>query len=156
MYVLFLAVNGVTEGFTFAVMSQEHVDRSVLAQCHFVYWLFLFCRHNYLLTISSLLYLLASYMLTGLCGSAGLILANCVNMAVRIVCSCKFIRDFFSTTSYHPLRHSIPSLKLLLTFVIALLVTALSEVEKVLWFCKVLNVFINRCIFAVDMAGCGD
>lgn len=30
MYVLFLAVNGVTEGFMFAVMSQEHIDRSVV------------------------------------------------------------------------------------------------------------------------------
>jgi len=29
IYVLFLAVNGVSEGFTFAVMSKEHVDRSV-------------------------------------------------------------------------------------------------------------------------------
>lgn len=29
MYVLFLAVNGVTEGFAFAMMSKEHVDRSV-------------------------------------------------------------------------------------------------------------------------------
>ena len=92
------------------------------------YYPLLNCSHNYLLMASSVLYLLASYVLAGLCGSTGLILANCVNMAVRIVCSLKFIRDFFSTTSYHPLRWSLPSLQLLLTFILTSLITALSEV----------------------------
>ena len=89
------------------------------------------CSHNYLLMASSVLYLLASYVLTGACGSAGLILANCVNMVVRIVCSLKFIKDFFSATSYHPLRRSVPSVKLLLTFTIISLVTVLSEVMHI-------------------------
>lgn len=111
MYVLFLAVNGVTEGFAFAMMSKEHVD-----------------RHNHLLMVSSVLYLMTSYVLTGVCGSAGLILANCVNMAVRIVCSLKFIRDFFSTTSYDPLRCGIPSVKFLLTFIIVSMITIMSEI----------------------------
>ena len=90
--------------------------------------LLLHCSHNYLLMGSSLLYLLASYVLTGVCGSAGLILANCVNMTVRIVCSLRFIKDFFSTTSYSPLRCSVPSVKLLLTFTIISIITVLSEV----------------------------
>ena len=37
MYVLFLAVNGVTEGFTFAMMSKEHIDRSACAYHHITY-----------------------------------------------------------------------------------------------------------------------
>ena len=165
MYVLFLAVNGVTEGFAFAMMSKQHIDRSVQAYVYVViferckfhkililnqrkikcllqninpskiimvihrpHYLLLYCSHNYLLIVSTILYLVASYVLTGVCGSAGLILANCVNMAVRIVCSLKFIKDFFSTTSYDPLRCSIPSVKLLLTFIIVSIITVTSEV----------------------------
>ena len=37
VYVLFLAVNGVTEGFAFAMMSKEHIDRSVQPHHHITY-----------------------------------------------------------------------------------------------------------------------
>lgn len=87
-------------------------------------------------------------------GSTGLILGNCVNMAIRIGCSLKFIRDFFSTTPYHPLEHSVPSTKLLATFVITLLVTALSEVLLVR-FSIIFVICTSRSIFAVGMAGYG-
>lgn len=133
MYVLFLAVNGVTEGFMFALMSQAHIDKSVRTYYDFVHYRFLLCRHNYLLTVSSVLYLTASYVLTQMCGSSGLVLANCVNMAVRIVCSLLFIRDFFSMTPYYSLKRSVPSVNLLIAFIITLVVTSLSEVVFMLY-----------------------
>lgn len=85
-----------------------------------------------MLAASSVIYLCASYALTELCGSTGLILANCVNMAIRIVSSLMFIRNFFLTTLYHPLRQSLLSMELLVTFIITLLVTTFSEVVSVL------------------------
>ncbi|XP_065912317.1 man(5)GlcNAc(2)-PP-dolichol translocation protein RFT1-like [Dysidea avara] len=111
LYILFLAVNGITEGFMFAVMSQEHVD-----------------RHNRWLVVFSVLYLMASFVLTWLCGSTGLILANCVNMAIRIICSILFINNFFSTTPFNLLKDCIPSKWLNITFIIIWIATALSEV----------------------------
>lgn len=86
------------------------------------------CRHNRLLVAFSVLYLIASFMLTWLLGSAGLILANCVNMAIRIIFSLKFINDFFSTTPFNPLKDCILSKWLNVVFVITWIATALSEV----------------------------
>ena len=35
LYILFLAVNGITEGFMFTLMSQEHVDRCGTGGVHY-------------------------------------------------------------------------------------------------------------------------
>ena len=129
-------------GFKFLLVLLEYWLKSHINSSY----LFLSYSHNYLLMISSVLYLLASYLLTGVCGSPGLILANCVNMAVRIVHSLKFIRDFFSTTSYHPLRRSVPSAKLLLSFTITSLVTAMSEVKP-----HIFKEFLTLCGVLVDL-----
>jgi len=78
------------------------------------------------------LYLMASFVLTWLFGSTGLILANCVNMAIRIFYSVLFINDFFSITPFNPVKDSIPSKWLNFIFVIIWIVTALSEVPAFL------------------------
>ena len=98
-------------------------------------------------------------MLTGVCGSAGLILANCVNMTIRIVCSLKFIKDFFTTTSYNPLRCSIPSARLLLTFIVVSIITVMSEVMSFMksftYLPMQVDLFLLCKRLAVEICSCG-
>ena len=66
LYVLIIAVNGMTECFMFATMSKEDVD-----------------AYNYKMMVFSILFLGASWYLTVL-GSVGFVIANCLNMLLRI------------------------------------------------------------------------
>jgi oligosaccharide translocation protein RFT1 len=77
VYVVFLALNGVTESFMFAAMTNVEVD-----------------RHNLWMVGFSAVFLGAAWQLTALYGSVGFILANCVNMGVRIGRSAFFIKAF--------------------------------------------------------------
>ena len=89
-YIPLLGLNGITECFFFALMSQSEIDRSVCAgrvRC----WqpvqtvlLLLHCRYNQKLLAFSALFLVSALLLTRVMGSAGFVLANCINMAVRI------------------------------------------------------------------------
>ena len=65
--VWFMAVNGVTEAYVFAAMSQKELD-----------------KYNRLMVLLSAIFLGLSWLLSRLFGSVGFILANCVNMALRI------------------------------------------------------------------------
>lgn len=62
-----MAVNGVTEAYVFAAMSQNDLD-----------------KYNRLMVLLSAIFLGLSWLLSRLLGSVGFILANCVNMALRI------------------------------------------------------------------------
>ena len=66
VYVLIIAVNGMTECFMFAAMSKEDVD-----------------AYNYKMMVFSVIFLAASWYLTFL-GSVGFVIANCLNMLLRI------------------------------------------------------------------------
>ena len=66
LYVLIIAVNGMTECFMFAAMSKEEVD-----------------AYNYKMMVFSVIFLAASWYLTFL-GSVGFVIANCLNMLLRI------------------------------------------------------------------------
>ncbi|GFV55951.1 protein RFT1 homolog [Trichonephila clavipes] len=68
LYVLLLAINGVSEGFKFAVMNHVEID-----------------RYNKSLVLLSVGFLTAAYCLVSVFGSSGFIIANCVNMLFRIV-----------------------------------------------------------------------
>jgi len=95
-------------------------------------------------------------VLTWLFGSTGLILANCVNMAIRIWCSILFINDFFYITPFNPVKDSIPSKWLNIIFIIIWIVTALSEVPAFYYHRNLLVLFcLCRFISAIDRAGCG-
>ncbi|PIK44034.1 hypothetical protein BSL78_19103 [Apostichopus japonicus] len=91
-YVLLLAINGTTECFVFAAMSQEQVD-----------------RYNKKMLLFSVLFLISSWYLTKTIGSVGFILANCLNMSARISHSIYFTRNYFKDSCYRPLRGLIPS-----------------------------------------------
>uniref|UniRef100_A0A8C4XF20 Protein RFT1 homolog n=1 Tax=Erpetoichthys calabaricus TaxID=27687 RepID=A0A8C4XF20_ERPCA len=111
LYVLLLAVNGVTECFTFAVMSKEEVD-----------------RYNFVMLALSICFLCFSYFLTWWHGSVGFILANCLNMALRIAHSIHFIQRYFAPSTHRPLSSLRLSPILVLVFLASGLVTAFSEV----------------------------
>ncbi|XP_029908462.1 protein RFT1 homolog [Myripristis murdjan] len=109
-YVLLLAVNGVTECFVFAAMSQEEVD-----------------KYNVVMLGLSLSFLFLSYMLTWWAGAVGFILANCLNMGLRILHSLFYISRYFQSSPWRPLRGLLPSPALLLALGLSAVVTALSE-----------------------------
>ncbi|XP_010767813.1 protein RFT1 homolog [Notothenia coriiceps] len=109
-YVLLLAVNGVTECFVFAAMSQREVD-----------------KYNLVMLALSLSFLFLSYMLTWWAGSVGFILANCLNMGLRILHSVFYIHRYFLSSQWKPLQGLLPSPLLLLALAVSAVVTALSE-----------------------------
>ncbi|XP_053456849.1 protein RFT1 homolog [Nycticebus coucang] len=110
-YVLLLAINGVTECFTFAAMSKEEVD-----------------RYNFTMLALSSSFLVLSYILTCWCGSVGFILANCFNMAIRITQSLFFIHHYYRGSPYRPLAGLRLSPVLLGVFALSGGITSVSEV----------------------------
>lgn len=78
----------------------------------------------------SVSFLFLSYMLTWWAGAVGFILANCLNMGLRIVHSLLYIHHYFQFSQWKPLRGLLPSPLLLLALGISAVVTALSEVQE--------------------------
>ncbi|CAH2312404.1 RFT1 homolog [Pelobates cultripes] len=111
LYVLLLAINGVTECFTFASMSKEEVD-----------------RYNYVMLGLSASFLCLSYYMTVWLGSVGFILANCFNMGLRIAHSVLYIRKYFKGSPYQPLRGLLPSPTVICMLGISTALTGYSEV----------------------------
>ncbi|XP_006876121.1 PREDICTED: protein RFT1 homolog [Chrysochloris asiatica] len=111
LYVLLLAINGVTECFTFAAMSKEEVD-----------------RYNFTMLALSSSFLVFAYLLTRWCGSVGFILANCFNMSIRITQSLSFIHRYYQKSPHRPLAGLYLSPALLGAFALSGGITGLSEV----------------------------
>ncbi|XP_023378065.1 protein RFT1 homolog isoform X1 [Pteropus vampyrus] len=111
LYVLLLAVNGVTECFTFAAMSKEQVD-----------------RYNFTMLALSSSFLVLSYLLTHWYGSLGFILANCFNMGIRITQSLCFIHHYYQKSPYWPLTGLYLSPVLFGAFALSGGITGISEV----------------------------
>ncbi|XP_004581600.2 protein RFT1 homolog [Ochotona princeps] len=110
VYVLLLAINGVTECFTFAAMSKEEVD-----------------RYNFTMLALSCSFLVLSYLLIRWCGSVGFILANCFNMGIRITHSLGFIHCYYRGSAYRPLAGLRLSPLLLGAFALSGGITSVSE-----------------------------
>uniref|UniRef100_A0A8C2T4V7 Protein RFT1 homolog n=2 Tax=Coturnix japonica TaxID=93934 RepID=A0A8C2T4V7_COTJA len=134
LYVLFLAVNGVTECFTFASMCKEEVD-----------------RYNFVMLALSFVFLCISYFLTRWHGSVGFILANCFNMGIRIAHSIQYIYEYFKESSYRPLTGLLPSPFLILAYVISGGITVYSEAffccDKG-WMSRLIHISIGALCFA--------
>ncbi|KAF8374951.1 rfth-1 [Pristionchus pacificus] len=77
VYILIIAINGVTEAFAFATMNVEQIF-----------------SHGGFLLVSSLVHLSLSYALCLQFGAIGFILANMANMSVRIVYSWRHINKY--------------------------------------------------------------
>ncbi|XP_051874398.1 protein RFT1 homolog isoform X2 [Pristis pectinata] len=111
VYVLLIAVNGVTECFTFAAMSNQEIG-----------------RYNLVMLALSLSFLGLSFCLTHWQGAVGFILANCLNMGLRITHSLRYISCYFRPTEHRPLRGLQLSAPLLLVYLASGIVTVLSQV----------------------------
>uniref|UniRef100_A0A6I8RJ28 Protein RFT1 homolog n=1 Tax=Xenopus tropicalis TaxID=8364 RepID=A0A6I8RJ28_XENTR len=111
LYVLLLAINGVTECFTFASMGKEDVD-----------------RYNYVMLGLSLSFLCLSYYMTLWLGSVGFILANCFNMGLRITHSLLYIMRYYKGSPYQPLIGLLPSPVVVCVLAVSAAVTGYSEV----------------------------
>eukprot|EP00042_Codosiga_hollandica_P030797 m.181113 g.181113 ORF g.181113 m.181113 type:complete len:538 (+) comp53461_c0_seq4:79-1692(+) len=111
-YLLLLAVNGMTECFMFAAMSQVEVE-----------------RHNLWMIGFSLVFLFAAYFLTQWFGSVGFTLANCINMLIRIVRSLQYINAYYASAGLNPRQYIsfLPRLSVCVVLLVALVLTKLSE-----------------------------
>ena len=78
--ILFLAVNGVSECFARAVMSEEEINE--------------FTRTMTLLSVG---YVFLTYTMTRMIGPVGMVTANCINMILRILCSFNVIKKTFQS-----------------------------------------------------------
>ncbi|XP_025107124.1 protein RFT1 homolog [Pomacea canaliculata] len=110
LYVLVIAINGTTEGFVFATMSKKDVD-----------------RYNKKMLVFSVMFLTMAWYLTKQIGSVGFIIANCLNMMARISHSIWFIQHYFAGSQFSPLSNMWPSIPVIVTMIISLLLTSVSE-----------------------------
>lgn len=78
IYILFLAVNGITEAFSQATMSVKELE-----------------KYKNIISIFALIYLGLFYVLIKSIGIYGIIIANCLNMSARIVTNTYYIHRYF-------------------------------------------------------------
>lgn len=104
VYIIFIALNGILECYSFAAMDTRQLDR-------FTYKMF----------IMSFVFVATSLALTSMLGSQGFIVTNCLNMATRIVISLLFIAHVCAQLGDHSfgtfLKAALPRPTTLLSFV---------------------------------------
>ncbi|KAL3639016.1 hypothetical protein CASFOL_016923 [Castilleja foliolosa] len=83
LYVIVLAMNGTSEAFLHAVATEKQLKQS-----------------NDSLLVFSLIYLVLNVLLIRTAGAIGLIVANSLNMILRIIYSAIFIRKYLKETSF--------------------------------------------------------
>nr|CAD7419336.1 unnamed protein product [Timema poppensis] len=142
--VLLLAVNGVTECYSFATMSTRQLDSppSTFSARRDRRLSYTAAReqggagrgshvtatmYNYMMALLSILFLIVSWGLTTLLGGVGFILANCCNMAARIAHSVQFIKEKYHDTTYQPLKGLVPGSYFLGMLVFTGTLTKISE-----------------------------
>jgi len=110
VYVLIVAVNGITECFMFALMSRSEIN-----------------DYNKRMMFFSFVFLAAALCFTNILGSAGLIMANCLNMIMRIIHSSLFIRQYFKSSILNPLYGIFPTRMVMFSLVLSFITTSWSE-----------------------------
>nr|CAG4644725.1 EOG090X04LH [Leptodora kindtii] len=111
-YVLLLGINGVTEAYVRAAMSSQQLD-----------------GHNRVMVVLSATFLILSWLLSRALGGVGFILANGINMLVRIGYSINYIKNHYSAIPEgSPLGSLIPNGMQVTTLALAFLIIASSEV----------------------------
>ena len=109
-YVVTLALNGLSEAFVHATASKT--------QLGFI---------NRMLVVFSAVFVAASILCVRLWGTAGVVLAGCLNMSLRIAFSCKLIGEHFASVPGFRLREAVPSKWVFLASAAAYASTQLSE-----------------------------
>lgn len=86
-------------------------------------------RYNYYMGFFSITFLLLSYQLTRFFGPVGFILANCTNLASRIIFSSRYIRKQYYSVDLKPLDGIKPKKLFAITLVVAGILCKFSEVQ---------------------------
>ncbi|CAN0891529.1 Protein RFT1 homolog [Linum grandiflorum] len=92
LYVIVLAMNGTSEAFLHAVATENQIKRS-----------------NDSLLLFSVIYVVLNVLLIRSAGAVGLILANSLNMTMRIIYSAVFIKSYFKDSSMFSFSNCMPS-----------------------------------------------
>ncbi|KAJ4708767.1 Protein RFT1-like [Melia azedarach] len=92
LYVIVLAMNGTSEAFLHAVATEDELKRS-----------------NDSLLVFSVIYVVMNVILIQSAGAVGLILANSLNMTLRIIYSAIFIKHYFQDSSSFSFCSCLPS-----------------------------------------------
>ncbi|XP_038709681.1 protein RFT1 homolog isoform X2 [Tripterygium wilfordii] len=91
LYIIVLAMNGTSEAFLHAVATENQIKRS-----------------NDSLLVFSLIYLVMNVLLIRSAGAVGLIIANALNMVLRIIYSAIFIKNYFQESSTFSFGRCLP------------------------------------------------
>ncbi|GAN01555.1 rft-1-domain-containing protein [Mucor ambiguus] len=112
IYIPFMGINGITEGFVQAVASKKDLTRL-----------------SYFMVLFSACFMTSGFVFMHLLklGATGLILANMVNLAIRISYSWHFIREYFGKNVTLSVRQWSPHVATLASFVLAWFVTHWSK-----------------------------
>lgn len=110
MYIAFLAINGITECFVFATMTKQQLD-----------------THNGKMAICTVVFLAASYLFSKTFGAVGLILANMVNMSLRIFLSFVHIRETHKDVDFDVIARSIPDYRVIAMLCVSCVSCLISE-----------------------------
>ena len=143
VYIYFLAINGITECFFNATMSQVEIE-----------------KHNYRLILFSVLFLFIAFFFAKIFNIYGFLIANCMNMSIRIGFSCFYIATFFTGYEYQndssvSNKHVYNVLKLLLPNPLLSLVLAISfviiKLSESYFHNQFMHFFIGVFTFIVNM-----
>lgn len=111
IYILFIALNGILEAYSFSVMNAAQLNEfnSKMLKC-------------------SILFIINSLLITRLIGSAGFIMANCINMLTRIIISLRFIGNIHSEYSIIVfIRNSMPKFLTLISYAIVFILLTMAQ-----------------------------
>jgi len=114
--ILFLSVNGITECFARAAMSEAQINSYTRA-----------------MSLISVIYLFLAFAFTKIIGPVGFVLANCCNMAIRIMFSLRVIRNVFSSLPTSPLSGLTPDNDILFLLLSGGVTCQLSEIYIYQW-----------------------
>lgn len=112
-FVLFMAVNGVSECYSFAIMTSKEVN-----------------DYNYLMSGMTVIFLSCAWVLSNIFGPLGFIMANCCNFIMRICHSCFVIQKQHSGAAnekHNPLKGFVPPWQSLVALVISGMICQASE-----------------------------
>ncbi|XP_050679822.1 protein RFT1 homolog [Leptidea sinapis] len=108
--IVLMAVNGITECYSFATMTSSQLN-----------------SYNYLMIFFSISFLFLSYILTYILGPVGFIVSNCINMFARILHSIHFINNKYKDTKYEPLKGLYVGKIFYITLIVSGIVCKVSE-----------------------------
>ena len=129
-YVMFLAINGITECYAFCVMTHEQLS-----------------KYNFWMAAMTLAFLTSSFVFAKLFGPVGFVLANCCNFAMRISHNVRVILARSNENgNFKPLTGIFPSKVTLATLIVAGVLCQVSE-RTIYEQSLLLHIGLGACIF---------